>query len=826
VGATLSIAPGAPMALPPGRTAWRVARGEVEVYLSSPDRRRLIAVVGEGRHVFPLVTNGTLTLNLVTPAQAELVEDDEGLGDSAAAWVGWSCERLQLELPHLADTDLVGCVADYTLSLDSVFADRELGLDAALAARLGVRERPVDEAGGGSGAAAALMHVAEHLGMEVEPRSLSGARSDFEGAATLARLAGLRASRLLLGPGWWKDDIGPLLLRRREDGSAEAAIWTRRAYRDRAGDPIAPGEFDSLAWRICPPLRDDVSRPFGMARHVARCFGDSPVNIVAAGAGAALLGLLVPLATGWIFDGIVPSGAAGLLVSVGIALLAAAVATALLGAARALAASRISGRGAIALAAGINDRVLRLPARFFKDIAAGDFNQRIESLEVMRALVTNVVITAGLSLIFSTAYLILLFVYEARMGLAALLLTIVYVAAIAANRALQVAPLRETAERDGALAGLTFEILEGLPKLRTAAAEHRFLGRWSKAYRAERAAAARAGRIGNHFTAFADSWQVITLLGLFAAAALLASAEMPPGIFIGFLAAFAIFQAAFTSFCDALLAILNAKPLADRARPIVTAEPETGVGRADPGRLSGSIQASGLTFSYGEAMAPLLHGLSFEVKSGEHLAIVGGSGSGKSTILRLLLGFERPSSGSLTYDGQELTSLDPVRVRAQIGVVLQSSQLFAGTIYENIRGASEASLEQCLTAAERAGLGSDLKLLPMGLHTPITEGAGTLSGGQRQRILIARALAADPSILFFDEATSALDNATQAVVARTLDALNATRITIAHRLSTVRHADRICVLERGRFVETGDFSTLMARDGAFAALAKRQLLGD
>ena len=273
------------------------------------------------------------------------------------------------------------------------------------------------------------------------------------------------------------------------------------------------------------------------------------------------------------------------------------------------------------------------------------------------------------------------------------------------------------------------------------------------------------------------------------------------------------------------MAIQTTRPLAERARPILTAEPETGAGRADPGRLTGDIQASGLSFGYDEAMAPLIDGLSFSAKSGEHLAIVGGSGSGKSTILRLLLGFEKLRTGSLAYDGQELASLDPARVRSQIGVVLQSSQLFAGSIHENICGATNATLDQCEAAAERAGLASDLRIMPMGLHTPITEGAGTLSGGQRQRILIARALAAEPAILFFDEATSALDNATQAIVARTLDAMRATRITIAHRLSTVRNADRICVLERGRFVETGSFAELMALNGAFAALARRQLLG-
>jgi ABC-type bacteriocin/lantibiotic exporter with double-glycine peptidase domain len=368
--------------------------------------------------------------------------------------------------------------------------------------------------------------------------------------------------------------------------------------------------------------------------------------------------------------------------------------------------------------------------------------------------------------------------------------------------------------------------LAGLPKLRSAAAEPRALARWSRAYERERDATAAGQRIGNHFEAFADSWRIVTLIGLFATLTLLSERSIPPGRFIAFLAAFAIFQSSFTAFCEALMAIYTARPLAERARPIFTTPPEVGTNRADPGRLRGDIQLSEIRFGYDNRMAPLLDGVSLTVKPGEHLAIVGGSGSGKSTILRLLLGFEQPITGSIAYDGQELSSLDLVRVRAQIGVVLQSSQLFAGTINENIRGASDATLEDCMRAAEQAGLAGDLAGFPMGLHTPITEGSGTLSGGQRQRILIARALAAQPAILFFDEATSALDNVTQAIVARTLDSLRATRVTIAHRLSTVRNADRICVLERGRIVENGDFETLVALNGAFAALARRQLLED
>ena len=349
--------------------------------------------------------------------------------------------------------------------------------------------------------------------------------------------------------------------------------------------------------------------------------------------------------------------------------------------------------------------------------------------------------------------------------------------------------------------------------------------RWLDLYRQEREAAIEAGRVSAHFAAFSDTYQTITLLALFAAATLLSQIGATAGVFIAFLSAFGAFQGAFVGLSQTFLQIYAAQPLMDRARPILEAGIEQPDG-ADPGRLGGAIEGAGLTFAYGPGLPPVIDNLDFEVRPGQHMAIVGGSGSGKSTLLRLLLGFEQPRTGTITYDGQDLSRLDVTSVRSQIGVVLQASQLFAGSILDNIRGASSAGLEACITAAGRAGLARDLEYFAMGLHTPITEGGTTLSGGQRQRILIARALASDPKLLFFDEATSALDNATQARVARTLDEMRITRITIAHRLSTVRNADLICVLEAGRFVERGTFAELMALDGKFAALARRQLTDD
>jgi ATP-binding cassette subfamily C protein len=218
-----------------------------------------------------------------------------------------------------------------------------------------------------------------------------------------------------------------------------------------------------------------------------------------------------------------------------------------------------------------------------------------------------------------------------------------------------------------------------------------------------------------------------------------------------------------------------------------------------------------------------LKDLSLRIRPGEYVALVGGSGSGKSTLLRLLLGFEKPESGSVFYDGHDLTSLDIREVRQQLGVVLQSSKLMPTDIYRNIIGSRNLTVNDAWEAARMAGLDRDIKNMPMGMHTVVSEGGGTFSGGQRQRLMIARALVNKPRIIFFDEATSALDNETQRVVTQSMDSMQATRIVIAHRLSTIINADRIFVLHLGELVQSGSYAELMSEGGLFAELAKRQL---
>ena len=224
-------------------------------------------------------------------------------------------------------------------------------------------------------------------------------------------------------------------------------------------------------------------------------------------------------------------------------------------------------------------------------------------------------------------------------------------------------------------------------------------------------------------------------------------------------------------------------------------------------------------------MPYVIDGLDLKIRAGEYVAIVGTTGCGKSTLLRLLLGFETPEKGAVYYDGKDLAKLDLRSLRRHIGTVTQNGTLFQGDIYSNIViSAPQLSLDEAWEAAEIAGIADDIRAMPMGMQTVISEGQGGISGGQKQRLMIARAVAPRPKILLFDEATSALDNKTQKKVSDALDALKCTRIVIAHRLSTIRNCDRILVLSGGKIRESGTYDELIAQKGFFAELVERQRL--
>jgi ABC-type bacteriocin/lantibiotic exporter with double-glycine peptidase domain len=255
------------------------------------------------------------------------------------------------------------------------------------------------------------------------------------------------------------------------------------------------------------------------------------------------------------------------------------------------------------------------------------------------------------------------------------------------------------------------------------------------------------------------------------------------------------------------------------AKPIMDTIPEVSEGKLVLERLSGGIELNNVSFRYNENMPNVVDNLSLKIRPGQYVAIVGSTGCGKSTLMRIMLGFEKPQKGAVYYDGKDLSGIDLKSLRRKIGVVMQNGKLFQGDIYSNIViSAPQLSMDEAWAAAEMSGIAEDIRRMPMGMHTIISEGSGGISGGQRQRLMIARAIAPKPRILMFDEATSALDNITQKIVSESLEKLKCTRIVIAHRLSTVRKADCIMVLDHGRIIERGNHEELLRLGGRYADL--------
>ncbi|WP_234426210.1 ATP-binding cassette domain-containing protein, partial [Streptomyces kebangsaanensis] len=368
-----------------------------------------------------------------------------------------------------------------------------------------------------------------------------------------------------------------------------------------------------------------------------------------------------------------------------------------------------------------------------------------------------------------------------------------------------------------------FQTLRGLPKLRVAAAENYAYAAWASRFARSRELQQKAGRIKNLTTVLGAVYLPVCTLLMFMLLAGPARGSMSAAAFLTFNTSVTMLLTSVTQLTGAFVSMVAALPLLEQIRPVLDAAPEVRTASTRPGPLSGAIEARRLSFRYGDDGPLVLDDVSFRVRPGEFVAIVGPSGCGKSTLLRLLIGFDRPLSGSVLYDGQDLAALDQSAVRRQCGVVLQHAQPFTGSILDVIRGTEPCTPEEAMAAAELAGLAEDIGRMPMGLHT-IVSGGGAVSGGQRQRLMIAQALVRRPRILFFDEATSALDNDTQRTVIESTRKLNATRVVIAHRLSTVLDADRVVVMEDGRITQQGPPAELLADTGGrLHELVRRQL---
>jgi NHLM bacteriocin system ABC transporter ATP-binding protein len=670
-------------------------------------------------------------------------------------------------------------------------------------------------------------------------QSPPGGRRSADPLGDIARASRIRVRQVVLRNEWWRTDSGPLLAYR-QDGRPVALLPRRagpwpwsRGYE--SVDPLT-GERVRVTREVAAalvPLAHVLYCPFpnrpltvmDLFKLGFRGVRADLLTVVLAGIGLGILSLVVPLVTGVLFDTVIPGAERGQLVQLGLVLLGCALGAGLFMLVQNATVLRLEGKWDGAVLPAIWDRLLRLPASFFRRYSSGDLAERAMGLDVIRRTLSGAAISsilAGISSLFSLG---LLFYYDSGLAWVAVGLALLSVAATLMAWRLAMRHQRQIAHHQGRIASMVLELTTAIAKLRVAGAEKRAFARWARAFSAQRDAAFEARNVENGLTVFNTIFPLATTLVIFALVAFGdgQEARLSTGDFLAFNAAFGQFLLASLA-VSGTLSTLHIIPLYERVRPILQAQPEVDPLRADPGELNGEIEISHVAFQYQNEEPLVLKDVSLHVRAGEFVALVGPSGCGKSTLVRLLLGFERPLAGAIYYDGQDLLGLDVEQVRRQIGVVLQNSQLITGTILSNIVGSLSLGVDDAWEAARLLGLDEDIAEMPQGMHTRVSEGGSTLSGGQRQRLLIARAIVNRPRILFFDEATSALDNRSQALVGESLERLQATRIVVAHRLSTIAHADCIFVIDDGRIVQSGRYTELAQQKGLFAELTRRQVV--
>ena len=553
----------------------------------------------------------------------------------------------------------------------------------------------------------------------------------------------------------------------------------------------------------------------------------SPPDFVLTGLatlGVTLIGMLSPKLNNLLFSTVIESGNMRLLFAVTVFMVCVTISSMLINAVKQLITARINTKMSVTVQAAAMSRVLSLPAEFFKNYSSGELSARAQYINSLCNMLVSTVLSTGLTSVFSLVYISQIFVYAPALVVPSLMITLATVAFSVITAFVQMNISKRQMELSSKESGMSYALVSGVQKIKLSGAEKRAFARWGNLY-------AEQARLGYDPPAFIKINGVIStaisLAGTLVMYYFAVSSGVSVADYYAFNAAYGMVSGAFLSLAGIALTVAQIKPIMDMVKPILETVPEISEGKQMITRLSGGIELNNVSFRYHKNMPLVVNDLSLKIRPGQYVAIVGATGCGKSTLMRLMLGFETPQKGAVYFDGKDISSVDLKSLRRNIGVVMQNGKLFSGDIFSNITiSAPWLTMEDAWKAAELSGIAEDIRRMPMGMHTIISEGSGGVSGGQRQRLMIARAIAPKPKILMFDEATSALDNLTQKTVSESLDGLKCTRIVIAHRLSTIKQCDRIIVLDKGKIIEDGKFDELIKNGGFFAELVARQRLDD
>jgi NHLM bacteriocin system ABC transporter ATP-binding protein len=653
----------------------------------------------------------------------------------------------------------------------------------------------------------------------------------------IARSSQIRKRQILLRGDWWKKDSGAILAHI-EDSKRPVALIPTGVGQYSIADPVdltftpvtrdAVEQLSPFGFTLYPSFPQKSMYGADMLRFGLRDCKNDLFILILFGIIGGILSLMTPFMTGYLFDAIIPEASKHMLIYIALALVSVAITVGVLNFVKGIAYIRIESKMNKHIQSAIWDRLLSLPLSFFRSYNAGDLSNRANGINMIRQLVSGVVVTTVLASLFSIFNLALLFYYNVNLALIAIFLAVVSLifSFIICYRGQF--HQKKVAHLEGKLSGMTLQFITGISKIRVSGSEIFAFSVWSQIFGQMKAEYMKTGFLINRQEIFNMVYPLIASIVIFGTSIPYLHNQngyvWTLGEFMAFYTAFCIFLSAILQMSLSIIATLDIFTCYERLSPILRAQPEIDLARKNPGRLKGDIEINQISFRYREGGPLILNNISIHIKPGQFVAFAGESGSGKSTLLKLLLGFEQPENGSIYYDGQNLTKLDIRDVRQQIGTVLQSGKLMPDSIFKNIVGSSGKTLDDAWEAARMAGLSRDIENMPMKMHTLVTEGGSSLSGGQRQRLMIARALVKKPSILFFDEATSALDNHTQTIVSKSLESFHSTRLVIAHRLSTIIHADCIFFVHKGQVVEQGTYSELMQLNGHFCELARRQIV--
>ena len=656
--------------------------------------------------------------------------------------------------------------------------------------------------------------------------------------------AGMAMRLIHLEEGWYEKDSGVILGyygRKKELAAFLPISPTQYKIVSRSfpkGKPLTPEvarEIDADAFACYAGLPTERLTPMDLLKFIAvRLWKKDYQVIFLASFIAGVVALIAPMVTETIFNDILPIFDYQGLVTVTQIVILASFTTLAVTIARSVAILRISTNVDMSVEAALLGRLFALPTRFFRSFPSGELVQRLMGVVAIKNILSGELLNIVFNLAFSFWSLLLMCYYSLKLTVIAVVLWGLYAAAVAVISRNVLSFQRKRVAAHNKTAGVVQQIFIGLAKFRLQGADGQAFHLWSRAFGEEWKWNLKLRWQENYRLILASVQPLILYIALYYVVAYDMRMALEQGHdpyktvisyaqFMAFHTAFAGLNATLNAAIPLAVQFFSVRPHIENLKAILDERPEASDERVDAEVLTGAIRIEHLTFSYGADKPDVLKDISLRIEPGETVAIVGRSGCGKSTFVRLLLGFEKPRHGAIYYDGQDLAELNLASVRTQMGVVLQNGQLMTGDIFSNIVGTMALTQDDAWAAAEAAGIADDIRSMPMGMQTVISEGSSNISGGQRQRLLIARALVGKPAILVFDEATSALDNHTQAIVTESLKRLKATRIIVAHRLSTIRDADRILVMDRGVIVESGAFDELLAKGGLFADLVQRQV---